>query len=345
FLKPGVNLWLESGAVLRCSSNPADFPRRRTRIEGHFEDSFNVALVNAEGCDGLTIRGEGTLDGAGEPIWDTFWRGVGHDPDFRNLDLDRARLCFIENCENVSIEGITFKDSQFWNLHLYNCRNVRVEKCRFEVPETYWKPPSTDGIDVDSCQDVTVRGCFFSITDDCVCLKGTKGPDALEDAGSPPVERVRISECEFHRGCGAVTCGSEATVVRDVVVENCRVNGIMPLARFKLRPDTPQHYSDIHFRNITMQAGEVIQIRGWSQYHDPKGKPEPQSSVHDIFLSDIRGAVYSFGEIMGNSMTDIHGLHLENIDLKARRAELRVSETIQDLSLRKVLINELPFGT
>ena len=122
-----------------------------------------------------------------------------------------------------------------------------MQRCRFEVPETYWKPPSTDGIDIDSCQDVTVRGCSFSITDDCVCLKGTKGPDALEDAGSPPTERIRVSDCDFKRGCGAVTCGSEATVVRDVTVENCRVSGIMPLARFKLRPDTPQHYEDIHF--------------------------------------------------------------------------------------------------
>ena len=112
FMKPGVNLRLESGAVLRCSSNPFDFPRRRTRVEGHFEE-FNVALINAEGCDGLKISGEGMLDGAGEPIWDRFWRGLSHDPDFRNLDLDRARLCFIENCEDVVIDGILLRIPSF----------------------------------------------------------------------------------------------------------------------------------------------------------------------------------------------------------------------------------------
>ncbi len=68
FLKPKVNLHLDKGAVLRCSTEvDADFPRQRTRIEGHFEDSFTPALINAKTCDDLRISGEGTLDGAGRP--------------------------------------------------------------------------------------------------------------------------------------------------------------------------------------------------------------------------------------------------------------------------------------
>lgn len=69
FLKPGVNLHLEKGAVLKCSTDMANFPPRRTRIEGHFEESWSTALINADGCDGLRITGEGTLDGDGQPLW------------------------------------------------------------------------------------------------------------------------------------------------------------------------------------------------------------------------------------------------------------------------------------
>lgn len=69
FLKPGVNLHLQAGAVLRCSTDMANFPVQHARIEGHFEEKFNPALINASHCDGLQITGEGTLDGAGRPIW------------------------------------------------------------------------------------------------------------------------------------------------------------------------------------------------------------------------------------------------------------------------------------
>ena len=74
FLKPRVNLHLQKGAVLKCSTDMANFPVQRTRIDGHFENKFNPALINVTGCDGFRLTGEGTLDGAGRPISDLFWK-------------------------------------------------------------------------------------------------------------------------------------------------------------------------------------------------------------------------------------------------------------------------------
>ena len=161
FLKPKVNLHLEKDAVLKCSTDMANFPVQRTRIEGHFEEKFNPALINAKNCDGLRITGEGTLDGAGRPIWDLFWklRAAAPNPgNFPNVGVPRARMALIESSRGVTIEGITFKDSQFWNLHLYRCQDVLVRQARFQVPDDYKRAPSTDGIDLDSCQDVTIDG-------------------------------------------------------------------------------------------------------------------------------------------------------------------------------------------
>src|SRR5205807_4864100 len=59
FLKPGVNLHLEKDAVLKGTTDMKNYPERRIRIEGHFEEHYTPALVNAEGCDGLQITGEG----------------------------------------------------------------------------------------------------------------------------------------------------------------------------------------------------------------------------------------------------------------------------------------------
>jgi polygalacturonase len=352
FLKPGVNLHLDQGAVLKCSTDLKNFPAQRTRIEGHFEESFNPALINASGCDGLKITGQGTLDGAGRPIWDLFWklRGAAKDPhNFPNLDVPRARLALIERSRGVVIEGITFKDSQFWNLHLYRCQDVLVRNARFEVPDDYKQAPSTDGIDLDSCQDVTIDGCYFSVTDDCIAAKGSKGPRALEDTDSPPVEHIRVRNCVFRRGHGMMTLGSEATIVRDVVVENCTATDLDLVVVLKLRPDTPQRYEDIHFRNITLDSsrakGSILAIQPWSQYAALGGEAPPRSVVRNISLVGIKGRFGAFGTIRPNpGQTDISGILLKDIDVQLQNDKLNVSGAGK-LQVENVVVNGKPFAT
>ena len=337
FLKPGVNLRLAEGAVLKGSTDIRDYPKMKTRIEGHFEE-WIPALVNADKADHLRIDGSGTLDGNGAPFWKAFWDRRKADSKTANLDVPRPRLALIQNSEDVQISGIRFKDSGFWNLHLYRCKNVVVEKSRFEVPRAM-KCPSTDGTDLDSCQNVTVRDCIYSVDDDCVCLKGSKGPFAMQDKASPPVEHIRVTGCTFERGHGVVTLGSEATIVRDVVVENCTVRGKIALARLKLRPDTPQLYEDIHYCNITLNgAGTILEVQPWTQYFDLKGRQPPKSSLRNVTVSDIKGSYGSFGTIAGNPETEIGGVTLQNIDVTLKDTRLKLGD-VKNITAKNVMVN------
>jgi len=342
FLKPGVNLNLAEGAVLKGSADIADYPKTRTRIEGHFED-WIPALINADRCDHLRITGAGTLDGSGQPFWELFWARRRADARTKNLDVDRPRLCFIQNSTDITVSGIHFKDSGFWNLHLYRCTDTVVENVRFEVPSGV-KCPSTDGTDVDSCQNITIRGCFYSVDDDCIALKGSKGPFALEDKDSPPVEHIRVIDCTFQRGQGMVTMGSEATIVRDVVVEHCKVTGQNVLVRLKLRPDTPQDYEDIHYRDITLDSdtGTILQINPWRQYFDLKGQPPPKSIVRNVTLSDFKGKYGTLGSIEGNPTTEIGDIAIENADLTLKDGRLKTSKTV---TMKNVIINGQPVSS
>ena len=344
FLKPRVNLHLDAGAVIRCTTDMRHFPPQRTRIEGHFEEKFTPALINARGCDGLRITGQGTLDGAGRPIWDLFWklRNAAPNPnEFPNLGIPRARLALIEESKDILIEGVTFRDSQFWNLHLYKCEDVLVRKARFEVPDDYKQAPSSDGIDLDSCRKVVIDGCTFSVTDDCIAAKGTKGPRALEDKSSPPVENIRVRNCHFRRGHHALACGSEATIVRDVLVENCRVTGDMILARLKLRPDTPQRYENIAFRNITLdsEGGSLVAVQPWSQYTDLRGAAPPQSVVRGLSFTGIKGRFGAFGVIQPNlGQTRISNVLFQDVDLRLAKEKLVTSE-VRGLRFENVVVN------
>ncbi|HEX9046095.1 MAG TPA: glycosyl hydrolase family 28 protein, partial [Verrucomicrobiae bacterium] len=319
------------------------YPKTKTRVEGHFED-WLPALINADHTDHLRISGPGALDGAGAPFWQEFWTRLKANKKTTNLDVERPRLMLVQNASDVRITGITFKDSGFWNLHLYRCQNVLVEQCRFEVPPGV-KCPSTDGTDVDSCQNVTIRGCVYRVDDDCIALKGSKGPGAMSDPDSPPVEHVRVEDCTFERGHGVVTLGSEATIVRDVRVEKCRVIGSIELVRFKLRPDTPQIYEDIHYRDIALDgSGAIFQVRPWTQYFDGKSQPPPHSVVRNVTLTNIKGRYGSMGTIEGNAgQTEISNIVLENINLQLTNGNLHAVQ-VNHLTTENVVVNQKPFG-
>ncbi len=340
FLKPKVNLDIQAGGFLVGSTNIEDYPSMPTRIEGHTQ-VWRPALLNASGCDHLQITGGGTIQGGGKPYWDAFWAARKSNPETKNLDVDRPRNLFIEASANVLISGISFRESGFWNIHLYRCRQVTIENVDIRTPH---RSPSTDGIDVDSCQNVTIQGCHISVDDDNIALKGTKGPLADQDSGSPAVEHVRVSDCTFGLGNGILTLGSEASHVRDVIVENCRIDGrdSNRVLTIKLRPDTPQHYEDIHVRNIVINSpGSLISIEPWTQYFNLAGHSAPSQIVENVTVSNVTGSAASFGRIAGPPKSVIRNITLENIDLQLTKPEV-VIKNVENLKLDNVKINGHP---
>jgi len=340
FLKPKVNLHLEKDAILLGSTNIEDYPSMPTRIEGHTQ-VWRPALVNAIKCDGLHITGEGTIQGGGKPFWDAFWDRKASGKK-TNLDVERPRNVFIQDSNDIVVSGLSLRDSGFWNLHLYRCQRVTVENMDIREPP---HAPSTDGIDVDSCQNVVIRGCYFSMDDDNIALKGTKGPLADQDKDSPAVEHVLITGCTFGTGFGVLTLGSEACHVRDVVVENCKVikESYNTLLRLKLRPDTPQHYEDIHVRDITMNCGgQMVSIEPWAQYFDLKGQPAPSQLVENISITRITGATGSFGKIAGPPKSVLRNITLEDIDITLKKTEVTI-QNVEELKVHNVKINGVPY--
>ncbi|MDI1320636.1 MAG: glycosyl hydrolase family 28 protein [bacterium] len=346
FLKQGVALHLAAGAVLKGSENIADYPKQPTRIEGHFE-SWRVALVNASGLTGLRISGPGKLDGSGPVFWRAFWQRRKENPQCTNLEVERPRLMFIDRCTNVRITNIALEDSGFWNLHLYRCRDVLIEGVRITIPgaSAELRGPSTDGIDVDSSQKVTIRKCYISSNDDDIALKGSKGPLADHDADSPPVEDILVEDCEIGDGNGLITCGSEATVVRRVTARNCVMSGRATVLTLKLRPDTPQHYEDITIENIKLAGGgRLLNVAPWTQFFDLKGLPAPARTVNNVTLRNITGSYHALGTLRGNAGDTLRDITLENIAVKLAD-ETFAPGPVQNLVLKNVVVNGRPIET
>ena len=273
-----------SSSAARSSSSPAstctstrapcsrgrptcgDYPKGNTRIEGHSEP-WLPALVNADHVDHLRITGEGTLDGSGAPFWAAFWKRRKENPDCTNLEVERPRLLFIQDCQDVRVSGLTLKDSGFWNLHLYRCRDVVLERLDIHVaagPAT--EPPSSDGMDLDSCQHVDVRDCTFAGERRLHRPQGHQRPVRPGRQGQPAggarphlgmyvQDRPRRPDLR-QRGHDRPRRGHGPLHRR----------GRMPLLHLKLRPDTPQEYRDIHVRDVVLRDGSVFDVSPWTQF-------------------------------------------------------------------------------
>ena len=338
FLKPSVNLHLDKGAVLQGSTNIEDYPELETRIEGHFQ-FWIPALVNGSNVHHLRITGEGTIQGGGKPFWDEFWSRRAADNKTTNLDVKRPRNIFIRDSKDVKISGISLRQSGFWNLHLFRCQNVSVENMDIQSQR---RAPSTDGIDIDSCQNVTVRGCYISVDDDNIVLKGNKGTSALDDKTIPPDEHICVEDCTFGLGNSALTLGSEATLVRDVVIENCKLTGTEKncILKLKLRPDTAQHYEIITARNITVEnpAAQLVSIQGLMQYFDLQGNPAPEHLVTNVMMSGITGTLQGFGQVDGPAKSTVANLTFKNINVTLQNPEVMI-KNVKNLKFSNVKIN------
>ena len=342
FLKPGVNLSLDKGAVLKGSTNIDDYPELETRIEGHFE-VWIPALVNASNVNHLRITGKGTIAGGGKPFWDEFWKARAVNRNVTNLAVKRPRNIFIEDSKDVQVSGISLRESGFWNLHLFRCTGVLVKNVDIRTP---LRSPSTDGIDVDSCQNVAIRGCYISVDDDNIGLKGNKGTSAMDDKTIPPVEHIRISNCTFGLGNSALTLGSENTRVSDVVIENCRLTGTNKncVLKLKLRPDTEQHYENITARNITVQNpnAQLVSIQGWTQFFDLQGQPAPGQWVTNVTLANITGPLHDFGRVDGPAKSTVSNLAFKNINIKLKNSAVMI-RNVQNLKFTNVKINGVAY--
>lgn len=267
YFKQGVHLYIAEGGVLMGSDDVSDYDLAVTRIEGQTCTYF-TALINADGVQGFTMCGPGTVDGNGLRSWKAFWLRRRWNPKCTNKDEQRPRLVYISNSTDVTIAGLTLQNSHFWTTHIYRCQRVKYLNCRITSPLLPVKAPSTDAIDIDVCSDVLVKGCYMAVNDDSVVLKGGKGPYADIAPENGENQRILVEDCVYGFCHGVLTCGSESVHNRNVLVRRCNMQGVSNLLVLKMRPDTPQHYEYITIERMTGKTTRFLNINPWMQFYD-----------------------------------------------------------------------------
>lgn len=96
-----------------------------------------------------------------------FGRGVLYLANFERFSaLSGIRL---SHAKNISIEGITLIDPPHYTVYIGGSKNILIKNIKAFSCEGW-----SDGIDMMSCQNVTVDGVFLRNSDDCIAVYGRR---------------------------------------------------------------------------------------------------------------------------------------------------------------------------
>lgn len=338
FFKQGTHLYLSEGATLKGLDAIKYYKIIKTRLEGQTLDYFS-ALVNADGINGFTISGKGTINGNGTRFWEEFWIRRKINKDCTNLEAMRPRLVYISNCKNIQIQDVHLINSGFWTNHIYKSSKVKFIDCYIYAPTSGVKAPSSDAIDIDFCHDILVHGCYMSVNDDAVVLKGGKGTWVDKDSTNGPNYNIIVEDCKYGVVHGCLTFGSESFQDRNIIFRRCNIHQADRVIWLKMRPDTPQHYEYVSVENVTGDCNSFLVIRPWTQFYNLEKRDDmPESVCNDITFKNININSENFFDIGKSDKYKLKNFYFENCKIKDETDDLD-KDAISNIVMKNVVIN------
>ncbi len=202
-LRSNVTLNLENGATLYGSTDIADYQPMTTDYLSLRTNVPTIQLIYADNASNVAITGLGTIDGRGKAFPKLSWNDEG---------ITRPHLLRLIRCSDVTVSGVTLKNSGCWMQHYLACDRVKIHGITVINRNNY----NNDALDLDGCHNVTVSDMIADSDDDGITLKSTS-PRLCED--------ITISNCVVSSHCNAIKLGTETNggfrniIVRGVVVK------------------------------------------------------------------------------------------------------------------------------
>lgn len=214
-LKSGVNLYLESKATLLGSTQDSHY------VKLHFWK----ALILADSANDISISGKGTIDGQGAQLAlniDSLFYVGKIDSTMYELKERRPKaplrpqIIEIRNSTNVTVKGVTIKNSASWVQTYHLCNQLLIDDIHVDS-DAYW---NNDGIDLIDCKNVKIINSYINASDDGICLK-SQGMKGYEDAYC---DSIYIANCKIRSSASAIKFGTWSyTGFKNITIEHIKV--------------------------------------------------------------------------------------------------------------------------
>jgi len=289
-LHSDMALYLDAGAVLQGSADPADYlPRIRSRFEGAEMECYQSLLnlgdldhTAGPNCRNVLLYGKGSIRGGG---YDLAWRTIESERErtqdylaanaalvaaCENEDTlpgrVRGRLVNMSNCENIRITGLTLADGASWNVHMIYSAGIVTDHCKF-YSDGVW---NGDGWDPDSSEDCTLFASEFYTEDDSVAIKSGKNPEG--NVIARPARHIRVFDCRSAFGHG-ICIGSEISGgIEDVRIWDCDLTHSQSGVEIKGTKKRGGYVRDVTVRDCTIPR-VLIHSVGYNDDGEPAPKP------------------------------------------------------------------------
>lgn len=272
-LRNNVNLHLEKDAVILGSPYKKDYPFRKLLSDARYQKYLRHALVFAQSVKNITVSGEGTLNGNAQ---------LGGKLGEFKVDREYYRPCLLwfDECENVLVKEVTFKNSAMWTDTYSRCKNVHVDN--ITVTENYFF--NADGCNMLDVEDFIIENCDIDAHDDGICLKGYTNKGCV---------RGVIRNNKVRSICNGIKMGTDSSGgFREIVIENNLVwqTGISGLA---LEITDGGTMENITVSNIKMDTvGTPIFIMLSNRNRKVRGDLiVPRGIIRNVHIKDIEATV------------------------------------------------------
>ena len=326
----GQELYVESGGMLLGSENEEDYPL--IDILPSYGTGRDVdsdlryrPLVFGENLTHVAVSGGGVIDGNGGLWWQKHFK--------HELKWSRPRLIEFMYSEDITVQYLTLQNAAFWTVHPYASSRILVQGLTVLAPGY---APNTDGVDPDSCKDVIIQDCYFSLGDDGVAIKSgynEYGRDFATPSENIYIRNITIDPQLDNLSTNGISIGSEMSGgVRNVTIEDVHIVGCEAGLYIKSDEGRGGFVEDISYRNIylnrTLQAIKFVMHYSYrrklgevGKAHSPKypfRTPEDETipTFRNIHVRDVYGEfIAEAGVITGLEESLMKNVSFSNVTL------------------------------
>jgi len=300
YLESRVTLCLDKGSTLLGSRDRTDYGRPRKAAAGDQPSSFAYgAILAGANLHEVAITGEGTIDGQGDA--------------FRDKTKLRPKAIYLTGCRDVLVENVTLRNAGSWMQHYRDCDRLTIRKITVFNHVSF----NNDGLNIDSCRDVTIADCRVDSDDDGIVLKSLS---------RKPCQNVTIRGCVVSSHCNALKLGTESGGgFQNIRIADCQVHsprdsqaiygrqrGLAGIALEIVDGGTLQNVDVSQIKIDGVSVAIFLRLGNRARIYEPGGAKPGVGRFSGVTLSDITATNTS--EI-GCSITGLPGHPVEDISL------------------------------
>ncbi len=333
-LKGGVALWVDRGAIVFASRDPAlyDLPGTPGRCgtvdaQGH----GCKPILTAVDAAGAAVVGDGVIDGRGGAHLlgkDVSWWDLAEQA--RNGGNQNVpRLMHLIRADDFTLYRITLRNSP--NFHVLYTDGTGLTAWGVKI----WSPATArnaDGIDPQNATNVTITRSFIHAGDDNVAIKGNQRA----------ARNITVSHNHFYAGHG-MSIGSETNGgVDHIRVIDLSIDGADNGLRIKSNETRGGKVRDVLYQDVCIRdtKNPVYMDTHYSFRKETKGLfPD----FRDVTLRSVRIQGKGKRVLDGDSADRRLGIAFDGVTLDDPAA-IRITASHADVTLGPAPVNFLPAG-